>query len=238
MADWDRFAERYDDVFGPSRLYADTLDMIARMARESGGRRFCDLGCGTGNVSARLLDSADGSVVLGVDPSAGMRRACSERFAGTGRFTVAEGSALSIPAPDRAFDGVFTNLALHHVRPGERGACAAELARVLEPGGLLVYADLFSDFDETAGESAWLIDTVEKHVRLSLYGLEHGALEMAKVIMETLPRTLRREGEYITADSAWTRELEAAGFSELEVVPVPPEECGSRIIRARRASPR
>lgn len=231
MADWDRFAERYDGVFTRSRLYEDTLDLIAGMARDSGGRRFLDIGCGTGGVSARLLGAVREATVLGVDPSAGMRETCSRRFEGTGRFRVAEGGALSIPAPADSFDGAFTNLALHHVPPHRRGECAFELARVLEPGGLLVYADLFSDVGEAGEEVAWRRDMIDKHVAMSLYCLEHGAGEMAILLMDTLPRTIRREGEYLTTDETWVRALREAGFGDLSVIPVEPERCGTRIIR-------
>ncbi len=230
MADWDSFAERYDDIFPESRLYSDTLDLMSDMALRSGGSSFLDLGCGTGNVSARLLSSLPCAAVMGVDPSAGMRDVCARRFAGTDRYRVADGSAVSIPAPDAAFDGVLSNLALHHVPPGERGKCAWELARVIRPDGFLVYADIFSGVDES-DVTAWTRDMIEKHLAMALYCLEHGAYDMMMLLMEVLPKTLRREGEYLTTAENWMRELEAAGFVGLSVLPVQPEECGTAIIR-------
>ena len=52
------------------------------------------------------------------------------------------GAADAIPADDGAFDFAFLSMVIHHV--GDLGACARELHRVLEPGGLVFIRNTFA----------------------------------------------------------------------------------------------
>jgi len=56
--------------------------------------------------------------------------------------------ALSLPFPDGAFDAVFAMMMLHHVEAHHaefvrRPQALREIRRVLAPGGILVYSDIF-----------------------------------------------------------------------------------------------
>jgi SAM-dependent methyltransferase len=96
------------------------------------GRRWLDVGCGTGALSAAVLATADPSLVVGVDPAVGLLAHARTRLAGP-RAAFHAGDARALPLPDRHFDAVVSGLALNFV-PGERRA-AAEIARVTAPGG-------------------------------------------------------------------------------------------------------
>jgi ubiquinone/menaquinone biosynthesis C-methylase UbiE len=233
MADWDAFAAGYDDIFLESPIYLRTIDLMAGLVEDGEGKRILDLGCGTGNVTARLLERFGSARVLAVDPSEGMREVAARRFVGAKGVTVTEGDALSIPAADGEFDCVLSNIALHHVPPEQRSGCAAELARVLKPRGLLIYADFFCDVDGEPEDPAWCRDIVEKHVVYALDCLDNDAYEMMILMLSSLPMTLRREGEYLTTERVWIEALGPAGFGEFEVTHVPPEGTGTRIIHAR-----
>jgi ubiquinone/menaquinone biosynthesis C-methylase UbiE len=108
------------------------------------GRRplpVLDLGSGTGRFTA-LLAEAFGGPVYGVEPSQQMRRIAEE----TGwhpRVRYLAGAAEAIPLPDRACGLVLMFLVLHHVV--NRPAAAAEILRVLQPGGRIVVRSAFSD---------------------------------------------------------------------------------------------
>ncbi len=97
------------------------------------GRSVLDAGCAAGAHAAWLLDR--GSDVTGIDLSAAMVAAATERCGGRGRFLRAD---LSRPLPfaDDTFDGVLCSLALHYVR--DIRPPLAELARVLRSSGWLV----------------------------------------------------------------------------------------------------
>ena len=93
------------------------------------GERILDLGCGDGQLTQKLAQA--GAQVTGVDASAEM--AAAARALGV----VAEvGNAEALPYPDRSFDAVFSNAALHWVR--NQDAMLAEVHRVLKPGGRFV----------------------------------------------------------------------------------------------------
>jgi ubiquinone/menaquinone biosynthesis C-methylase UbiE len=234
MADWDNFSRRYDRIFLENPLYLDTIKMM--MSEIEGGSEACilDLGCGTGNIIAEVTARFPGAMVYGVDPSAGMRERCLTRFADSRRVKILEGGALEIPLDDGLCDFVVSNLALHHVPPESRHACAREIARVLKPDGKLIYADMFCDFDGTAEDPERARDIITKQVDTALYCLDAGAFEMAMVMLDSLPATLRAQGEYVTTVEVWVEALESAGFSNLSVADVPPAEYGTRLICARR----
>lgn len=93
------------------------------------GERILDLGCGDGQLTARIASS--GAVVTGVDASKAMVEAARGRG-----VAVEEGTAERLPCPDGIFDAVFSNAALHWVR--DQDAMMREVRRVLKAGGRFV----------------------------------------------------------------------------------------------------
>ncbi len=93
------------------------------------GERILDLGCGDGQLTARV--ALNGANVVGLDASPQMATAARSRG-----ITVDEGSAESLPYADGSFDAVFSNAALHWVR--DQDAMLAEVRRVLKAGGRFV----------------------------------------------------------------------------------------------------
>ncbi|MEV4511913.1 methyltransferase domain-containing protein [Dactylosporangium sp. NPDC049525] len=104
------------------------------------GRRWLDVGCGTGALTGTIMAAAAPSEVTGVDPSDGFLTTARSRL--TARFVT--GDARALPVPDAAVDVVVSGLALNFV-PGP-AAAVAEFARVAAPGGVVAayvwdYAD-------------------------------------------------------------------------------------------------
>ncbi|MGH3354193.1 MAG: class I SAM-dependent methyltransferase [Nocardioides sp.] len=99
-----------------------------------------DLGSGTGRFSPLLADTF--GPVVGVEPSAGMRET-AERSSAHEDVRYVPGCAEEIPLEDDSVDYCLMFLAWHHVADPERGA--AEIARVLRPGGVLLCRAQFSD---------------------------------------------------------------------------------------------
>jgi SAM-dependent methyltransferase len=93
------------------------------------GERILDLGCGDGQLTARI--AATGAEVVGLDASPRMAAAARSRG-----IKVDEGQAESLPYAQHSFDVVFSNAALHWVR--DQDAMMAEVRRVLKPGGRFV----------------------------------------------------------------------------------------------------
>jgi SAM-dependent methyltransferase len=98
------------------------------------GRRWLDVGCGTGALTTAVLADRAPTAVLGVDASPGF-----VNHAGAGirdpRATFRTGDALALPVDDAAVDIVVSGLVLNFLP--DQLAAVTEWRRVTEPGGLV-----------------------------------------------------------------------------------------------------
>lgn len=98
------------------------------------GRRYLEVGGGTGD-DARELAARSGASVVMVDRSLTMARVARRR----GLDRVAAGDAHALPIRDGAVDGCLADRTFQHL--ADPAAALAELVRVTRPGGRLVVAD-------------------------------------------------------------------------------------------------
>lgn len=96
-------------------------------------RRWLDVGCGTGALSAAILDQCAPSSVVGVEPSAGFLAKANDQLAGRVLFRL--GSAAAIPLEDGSVDATVSGLVLNFVPDGR--AALGEMARVTVAGGTI-----------------------------------------------------------------------------------------------------
>jgi SAM-dependent methyltransferase len=102
------------------------------------GMKVLDVACGTGNVAIPV--ARKGAVVTGVDIATNLLEQGRERAAAEGlAVTFDEGDAEALAYADGTFDAVVTMFGAMFAPRPER--VAAELARVLKPGGLLAMAN-------------------------------------------------------------------------------------------------
>jgi SAM-dependent methyltransferase len=97
------------------------------------GRKWLDVGCGTGALCAAIADRCAPSSVDAVEPSGGFLKTAKENLAG--RALLHQGSATAIPLADASVDVVVSGLVLNFV-PDQRAALA-EMARVTAAGGTI-----------------------------------------------------------------------------------------------------
>ena len=116
------------------RYHARLFAKLADRARPAG--RVLDVGCGPGLLSDFMPDRWRQEIdeIIGVDYSTEMARYASKRLNG-----VAVADAQRLPFGDQTFDVVFARAVLHHLPDPNLGA--AEIARVLRPGGGCVFFD-------------------------------------------------------------------------------------------------
>ncbi len=93
------------------------------------GECILDLGCGTGELTQRIV--AAGASVTGLDASPEMVAAARKKG-----LHADHGNAEKLPYPDHTFDAVFSNAALHWIRGQDD--MLSEVRRVLRPGGRFV----------------------------------------------------------------------------------------------------
>lgn len=127
---YDAFSESYDDKRheGYHKLIDDQAAELVRRVGE--GKEVLEVGCGTGLVLERVASFARRAE--GVDLSPGMLAKARARG-----LTVQEASATDLPFEDASFDVAYSFKVLAHVPEIDRAL--AEMARVVRPGGYLVY---------------------------------------------------------------------------------------------------
>ena len=133
-----RFEKRFVNSPGHSSRVASRAQQFVQMADPRPRQRLLDVGCGNGAAGIHLAKTLELDVT-GVDVDAEqieLATAAGDGLAAV-RFLVAD--ATRLPFDDGEFDFVYTNKTTHHIREWQRAL--AEMARVVTPGGQLLYSD-------------------------------------------------------------------------------------------------
>jgi SAM-dependent methyltransferase len=179
-----------------ARRYAETAHFVPalgapvlQLLSPEAGERILDLGCGDGVLTEKLV--AAGALVVAVDAAPDMVAGAQTRGVDA---RVMAGQDLSF---DREFDAVFSNAALHWMRPPE--AVLAGVRRALKPGGRFV------------GEMGGHNNTAAIIVALSAVLARHAV------------DACRFNPWYFPSAAAYRSKLEAAGFAveDIRIVPRP-----------------
>lgn len=127
---WER-GDPYEQYVGRwSRLVAH---LFLSWLRIPAGKRWLDVGCGTGALCAAIIDRCSPSSVIGIDPSDGFLKTASQNLAG--RAVLYRGNAAGIPLHDASVDVVVSGLVLNFVP--DQSAAVIEMARVTTDGGTI-----------------------------------------------------------------------------------------------------
>jgi L-threonylcarbamoyladenylate synthase len=124
--------------------YEEFQEVVAR-AGAVGARRLLELGTGTGETAARLLDANPGASLVGVDESEAMLAAAGERLAAAD-VSLRVGR-LQDPLPGAGFDLVASALCVHHLTSEEKRALFTRVREALAPGGRFVLGDVVVALD-------------------------------------------------------------------------------------------
>jgi ubiquinone/menaquinone biosynthesis C-methylase UbiE len=117
------------------RLYRRRVEKA--LAELPGGRRVLEVGFGSGVALVNLCQKYQR--VDGLDLKADVK-GLQDLFKSAGhRVHLRAGSALKMPYPSGSFDAVMLVSILEHLKPQELAAALKEVARVLKPGGCMVY---------------------------------------------------------------------------------------------------
>ncbi len=125
-AGWESAADEYTGYL--AQVTAEFADALLDAAAVGAGTSVLDVATGPGVVAGAAVRR--GARVVGVDIADSMVQLASERHP---EAEFRRGDAESLPFPDGSFDAAVFGFGLLHVGRPERAA--AELARVVRPGG-------------------------------------------------------------------------------------------------------
>jgi len=135
------------DRYRVSRYHQDAPDLDAMLAAVTlrGDERLLDIGTGTGHTALAFAPRVGEAVGLDLTPAMleQARSLAEERGVANARFE--QGVAEALPYPDASFDLVTCRVCAHHFR--DVGAAVGEAARVLRPGGQVLWVDSISPED-------------------------------------------------------------------------------------------
>ena len=132
----------YDPVVAVTTREAVFKRRLAEQAAPAPGERILDLGCGTGTLALLIKRTEPEAELFGLDADPEMLvRARAKAEEGGLRIRFEEGLSDRLPYPDASFDQVVSTLFFHHLTPDVKARTAAEIRRILRPGGRLHVAD-------------------------------------------------------------------------------------------------
>lgn len=129
------------------------------------GQRVLEIGCGRG-VGVEILRSLGAEYVAGFDLDPAMVALAQQRVPQTNStMHLFVGDAATIAAPGRSFDVVVDYGIIHHIPTWQ--TALHEIARVLKPGGVFYFEDLFREF-----VSAWPVRVLFDHPQATQFSAE------------------------------------------------------------------
>jgi ubiquinone/menaquinone biosynthesis C-methylase UbiE len=154
---YDRVADEYaHHIFSELKHKPLDRELLTRFAAAvKGNGKVCDMGCGPGHIARYLRDAdgADGSDhldVFGLDLSPGMLQEARRL---NPDITFRQGNMLALDLPDASLAGIAAFYAVVNLPRETLPQVFQEMARVLQPGGLLLLG--FHIGDETLHRDDW-----------------------------------------------------------------------------------
>lgn len=137
-------------IWGEGFLSPGGPDEVARVLEglDLRGKRVLDIGCGAGGITALLAYGYGASEVVGIDveaPVCGAAEAFARRKGVSERVVIRQVEPGPLPFPERSFDIVFSKDSIVHI--ADKESLAAEVFRVLRPGGWFAASDWLTSTD-------------------------------------------------------------------------------------------
>ncbi|MEO3759292.1 class I SAM-dependent methyltransferase [Mycobacterium sp. B14F4] len=137
----DAFLPGYDlltRVLGIDRAHR----MLITQAELTDGQSVLEVGCGTGNLITRVSRQYPAVTAVGCDPDPRALARAGRKARRLSGITFDRGYAQKLPYPDGQFDRVLSSMMWHHLGEDVKAEAAAEIFRVLRPGGSLHLVDV------------------------------------------------------------------------------------------------
>lgn len=155
-AGYDALLPSYDvlaRLLGMGRVY----DNLIAQAELAGGQRALEIGCGTGNLTIRAKRAHPQMEMIGCDPDPLALKRAERKAVRVNGIRFERGYAQRLPYAGGEFDRVLSSMMFHHLGEDAKSAAAAEVFRVLRPGGRLYLVDIGGNMTADDGLTARLV---------------------------------------------------------------------------------
>jgi SAM-dependent methyltransferase len=207
-----------------------------------GGQRWLDVGCGTGALSAAILERASPKSLVGVEPSTGFLELAARHLGG--RASLRAGSAAALPVESRTCDVVVSGLVLNFV--ADLPAAMSEMRRVTVPGGTVAayvwdYADRMEIIRHFWDAAASLDHAAAQGHEAARFPLCHpsalrSAFEQAGLV-EVETTSLELSAEFADFEDYWQPFLGGQGPAPAYAMSLPPARRAALRARLQSALP-
>ena len=185
-------------------------DRILALAQPQPGDRVVDIGAGTGLLALPLAHQTAHVWAIDIAPPMCEYLRTKAASAGLENVDVAVASAVSLPLVDESAQLVVSNYCFHHLDDPSKERALREAARVLTPGGRLVFGDMMFRVGLADARDR---EVVSAKVRAMLRKGPRGVLRLAKNGLRFASGTWEQPARA----EWWEEALPRCGFVDVQV---------------------
>lgn len=144
---FDEWAKSYEaSVTGQHKEYRDVFEgyesILQKVANASIGT-VIEFGTGTGNLTLKL--EAAGREVIGIEPHETMREITGKRCP---NVQLVDGDLQNFTIENKHIDSIVSTYVFHHLTDEEKLEALKTYAKLLQPGGKIIFADTAFESEE------------------------------------------------------------------------------------------
>jgi len=211
------WSNEYDNTLGNISHHQGLLDLVVTLSDVKDNSKILDIGCGTGLLSLKFLQSAD-CFIVGIDVSKEMLSIFKNKIDKLNlkkKITCKSMDAASLKFNNNTFDIVASTVTLHHLKEKQRPL--RKIYNILKPGGKLIIGDI--DMDTTGS----LVDITRfKRICKVLEDEWFSALRDVGVkaferMFDNGKKHILNDGEYCISFKQWKSLCQKANFKKVSI---------------------
>ncbi len=140
---YNKISEDYPELLRKAvPRYDDMLNAILEyIPREFKPKRILELGCGSGNLTDKVINRFSGSIIEVVDISGDFLNFSKLRFKDRTKIIYHQMDFKELNFKENSFDLVVSSISIHHIEDHDKKNLFEIIYKILKPKGKLVFSD-------------------------------------------------------------------------------------------------
>jgi ubiquinone/menaquinone biosynthesis C-methylase UbiE len=217
FADW---ANEYDNTLGKVTRHHKLLELVVKVSGIQRNDRILDIGCGTGLLSLKFLDTTD-CTITAIDSSAQMLKIFQEKIETcnlTRKIHCEQQSAEDMDFTSNQFDIIASTVALHHVKFKE--PVIKNIYDYLQDGGRFVIGEIDLDTTGKLEDPKRLLRILDYLTKELALAMKDGGIPAFERMYDNGKKHILNDGEYCIGFDQWAELCRNAKFRNVEVYPL------------------